>query len=110
MAEKKIGAVWTRVSTEEDSSLADQVSRAKEKLEVEGYIVPEDRILKANWGSENLSDCPEMKQLESWIKQNEIQAIGVFNTDFLHADSFERMSFGGLCKAHNVKMFSAQGK
>ena len=67
----KIAAIWARISTPEQMSLGNQTSRAKEKLEKEGYVVPSDRILAIDWSSPELSDCPEFQQLQGWIQRGE---------------------------------------
>ena len=48
---EKIAAIWARVSDPHQTSLPDQVNRAKTELESRGYIVPDDRILAASWTS-----------------------------------------------------------
>lgn len=61
----KIAAIWARVSSPGQTSLPDQVARAKEKLEREDYLVPKERILATDWTSPELFNCPEFQKLRS---------------------------------------------
>jgi hypothetical protein len=72
----KTGAIWARVSSPGQTSLPDQVARAKEKLESQGYLVPKERILQTDWTSLDLSNCPDFLKLYGWVTRKEIQAIG----------------------------------
>ena len=61
----KIAAIWARVSSPGQTSLPDQVARAKEKLEREGYLVPKERILATDWTSPELFNCPDFRSYAS---------------------------------------------
>ena len=79
----KIAAVWARISTPEQASLESQISRAKEKLENAGYIVPPDRILAVDWTSPELANCPDFQKLQWWIQSRQIQGLGILDLSLL---------------------------
>jgi len=106
----KIAAIWARVSTSGQTSLPDQVARAREKLQEKGYIVPEGRILAVDWSSLDLSNCPEFLRLYSWVTRKEIQAIGMLDRDRLHSDPIEaRLAFLSECRHSGVEVVLCQG-
>ena len=107
--ENRIGAVWARVSTEPQQSLDSQAARAKTELEKKGYIVPPDRILKVDWTSLDLFNCPQFKKLREWIKNGEIAALGILDRDRLNAQGLQRLVFLSECKEHGVELVLGQG-
>ncbi len=105
----KMAAVWARVSTEPQQSLDSQVARAKAELEKQGYIIPEERILKVDWTSLDLFSCPEFKQLMSWIQRREIGALGILDRDRLNAIGLQRLTFLSECRENDVNLVICQG-
>ena len=63
--DKPIAAIWTRVSTRDQMDLSPetQVSEVKPWLEDQGYEVPDDRIIKVHWTSQEVLDCPDLIRL-----------------------------------------------
>ncbi len=105
----KIAAVWARISTSDQTSLPDQIARAKEKLESLGYRVLPDRILAVDWTSLDLFNCPEFQQLYSWVKRKEIHAVGMLDRDRLQAEPTQRLAFLAECKEAEVEWVLCQG-
>jgi DNA invertase Pin-like site-specific DNA recombinase len=105
----KTAAIWARVSTSEQTSLPDQVARARERLEKEGYYIPNDRVLAVDWTSLELFDCPEFQRLRQWVKSKEIQAIGLLERDRLECKGLQRLIFLSECKEADVKLVICQG-
>jgi len=109
MTEKRIAAVWARVSTEEQQSLDSQVARAKAELEKKGYFVPDDRILKVDWTSLDLFHCPQFQDLHRWILNREVQGLGILDRDRLNAVGLQRLIFLSECKEQGVELVICQG-
>jgi len=105
----KIGAIWARISTPEQASLESQIVRAKAKLEAQGYTVPAERILAADWTSLDLFSCPCFQSLRQWVERKEIQAIGLLDRDRLEADGLQRLEFLADCRAAGVELVICQG-
>jgi len=105
----KIAAIWARVSSPGQTSLPDQVARAKAKLESEGYNVSPDRVLTVDWTSLDLFNCPEFLRLASWVRRGEIQAIGMLDRDRLHAEPSQRLAFLAECQEASVEWVICQG-
>jgi len=105
----KIAAIWARVSTSDQTSLPDQIARAKEKLESEGYFVPADRVLAVDWNSLNLFNCPEFQRLYGWVKRKEVSAIGMLDRDRLQAEPAQRLAFLAECRGAGVEWVICQG-
>jgi hypothetical protein len=106
---QKVAAIWARVSTKDQTSLPDQVARAKEKLAGKGYIVPKERILATDWTSPELFNCPDFQRLRQWVKAREIQAIGLLDRDRLEARGLQRLIFLSECKEAGVELVICQG-
>lgn len=104
-----IAAVWARISTTGQTSLPDQIARAKEKLESLGYVVPPDNILAVDWTSLDLFNCAEFQRLYSWVKRKEIHAIGMLDRDRLQAEPTQRLTFLTECREANVVWILCQG-
>jgi len=109
METKKVAGIWARVSTSGQTSLPDQIGRAKEKLEQKGYIVPADRILAVDWTSLDLFSCPEFQRLISWVKRQEIQGLGILDRDRLQAEGVQRLTFLAECRDAGVDLVICQG-
>lgn len=105
----KTAAIWARVSTELQQSLDSQVSRAKSELERRGYIVPPERILKVDWTSLDLFNCPQFQELRRWIQKKEIGALGILDRDRLNAQGLQRLVFLSECKENGVELVICQG-
>jgi len=104
-----IAGIWARVSTEPQQSLDSQVARAKLELEKKGYTIPPERILKVDWTSMDLSNCPQFKELHGWIQRKEIVALGIFDRDRLNAIGLQRLIFLSDCKEKGVELVVCQG-
>jgi len=109
MIEKRIGAIWARISTEPQQSLDSQVTRARAELEKKGYFTPHDRILKVNWTSLDLFHCPQFQELRRWILNREIEALGILDRDRLNAVGLQRLIFLSECKEQGVELVICQG-
>ena len=44
-------------------------------MEDQGYVVPDERVIGADWTSLAILDCPKMETLLSWVRHGEIHAI-----------------------------------
>jgi len=108
-ATNKIGAVWARVSRETQESLDSQVARAKAKLEERGYPVPPERVIKVDWSSLDLFNCPPFQELRGWITRKEIGALGILDRDRLDAIGLQRLVFLSECKENSVELVICQG-
>ena len=80
-----IAAVWARVSTlgQLDLSPETQVNEVKPWLEEQGFIVPDDRLFKVHWTSQEVLDCPQMNTLLDMARTGEVHAVGVIHDDRL---------------------------
>jgi len=94
------------VSTEEQQSLDYQVAEVKAWLESQGYCVPENRILKVHWTSLAILDCPEMQTLLSWVRNQEIDAIGTWHSDRLSGKPAHKVYILDQCQRHGVQFLS----
>lgn len=115
--ERKIAAVWARVSTDKQTSLPEQVAKAKAKAESEGYIVLDDLIFQVDFTSLALFDCPQFQTLWDLIdKRNSkwnvtrIDAVAMLNRDRLPANTNERMLVIGTAHNRGVKLLVAEGE
>ncbi|NVM22820.1 MAG: recombinase family protein [Desulfobacterales bacterium] len=104
-----IAAIWARISTEPQQSLASQVARAKAELEKRGYFIPHERILKVDWTSLDLFHCPQFQELRRWILSREIQGLGILDRDRLNAIGLQRLIFLSECKEQGVELVICQG-
>ena len=101
-----IAAIWARVSTEGQQSLDYQVAEVKAWLESQGYQVPENRILKVHWTSLAILDCPEIQTLLSWVRNQEIDAIGMWHSDRLSGKPAHKVFILDQCQRHGVQFLS----
>ena len=108
--EKPIAGIWWRESTKAQLELSPetQIKESREKLEAEGYVVPEDRIIGAVWHSLDTLDCPEMQTLLSWMRQGEIQAVGMINSDRLSGEMAHKLAIIDIAKKHGVMLIAVQ--
>ncbi|MFP3975713.1 MAG: recombinase family protein [Chloroflexota bacterium] len=106
MSDRRIAAIWARVSTEEQQSLDYQVADVKGWLESQGYEVPEGWVLKVHWTSLATLDCPEMQTLLSWVRNEDIDAIGIWHTDRLTGRPAHKVYILDLCQRNNVTVLS----
>jgi len=83
MSEKRIAAIWARVSTKDkqEPSLESQVADVKLWLEGQGWAVPPERVIVIHWTSKNILACPDMQRLLGWVKRSEVGAVGVLHLD-----------------------------
>jgi hypothetical protein len=107
----KEAAIWARVSTRDQAELSpeSQVERVRAKLEKEGCLIPPNRILKADWTSMDLFACPDFRRLQGWIRNREIQALGVLDRDRLNAQGLQRLTFLAECRDNGVEVVVCQG-
>lgn len=105
----KVGAIWARISTEPQQSLDSQVARAKAEPEKRNYIVAPERILKVDWTSLDFFRCPEFQKLRNWIRDREIDTLGILNRDRLNAIGLQRLVFLSECKDTGIELVICQG-
>jgi hypothetical protein len=107
----KPAAILARVSTvgQRELSLESQVDRAMTKLRSLGYEVPPNRIIKVDWTSLSLFDCPEFQMLRGWVVGKEIGALGILDRDRLNAQGLQRLIFLSECKNAEVQLVICQG-
>jgi len=111
MTNRRIAAVWCRVSTHDqrELSLDSQDVAVKDVLQSQGFEVPTDYVLKVDWSSLDLMSCPEFLQLRRWIAEGKIQAVGTFDRDRLQAQGLQRLVFLSECQDNGVEVVTAQG-
>ncbi|GAI24554.1 unnamed protein product, partial [marine sediment metagenome] len=107
--EKKIAAIWARVSSPGQTSLPDQVARAKAELEKQGFTVPEEFIITTEWTSLDLFSCPKFLRLAGLVRRKEIQGIGMLDRDRLHAEPSQRLAFLAESRGAGVQWVICQG-
>ncbi len=105
---RPIGAIWWRTSTkaQTESSPETQIREAREMLEAQGYSVPDDYIIGADWHSLSILDCPKMETLLGWVRHGEIQAIGMYHGDRLAGNPGQKMFIVDLCERQGVKLLA----
>ena len=103
-----IGAVWWRTSTKGQTELspATQIKEAKVMLEDQGYVVPDERVIGADWTSLAILDCPKMETLLSWIRHGEIHAIEMYHGDRLAGNPGQKMFIIDLCERYDAKLLA----
>lgn len=111
MTEPKIAALFARVSTHDqrELSLDSQEAAVRRMLEDLGYQVPNWAVLKVDWTSLNLAECPEFQRLKRWIEDGTVAAVGVLDRDRLQAHGLQRLVFLSECKERGVKVHTVQG-
>jgi hypothetical protein len=109
--EMKIAAIFARVSSsgQRELSLDTQVDRASSRLQAQGYHAPADRILKIDWTSLDLFNCPEFQMLRKWVLNKEVAALGILDRDRLNAQGLQRLIFLTECKDAGVELVICQG-
>ena len=107
-AAKLRAAIWWRTSTkaQTESSPETQIREAREMLEAQGYSVPDDYIIGADWHSLSILDCPQMETLLGWVRHGEIQAIGMYHGDRLAGNPGQKMFIVDLCDRYGVKLLA----
>ena len=104
----KIAAIWARVSSpgQEDPSLDGQVNEVKPWLEKEGWIVPDNKIIKVVWGSLEVLTCPQIEVLLDWARKGLIEAVGLWHIDRLSGEPADKLSIVKELRRFNVKILS----
>ena len=107
---KPKAAIWWRESTKAQLELSPetQIKESRAKLEAEGYVVPDDRIIGAVWHSLDTLECPEMQTLLSWMRQREVQAVGMINSDRLSGEMAQKLAIIDIAKKHGVTLIAVQ--
>ncbi len=110
--QRPFAAVWWRVSTASQLDMSPEVQQteATKLLESEGYHVPDQYVLGADWSSPEVMDCPEMQELLALVEVGAIHAVGVYHPDRLAAKPAHRLIFRNICEQQNVKLFTANGQ
>ena len=111
MNDKRVAAIWCRVSTHDqrELSLDSQEVAVRKVLEAEGYRVPDHLVVKVDWSSLDLMSCPEFQQLRRWIADGTVQAVGTFDRDRPQAQGLQRLIFLSDCSDQNVQILTVQG-
>jgi hypothetical protein len=89
-----------------DLSPETQVSEVKPWLEEQGYEVPDDRIIKVHWSSQEVLECPEMIRLLEWVRNGDIQAVGVIHDDLPAGTPGSKVIILDQCERAGVKVLS----
>lgn len=107
----KPAAILARVSTpgQRELSLDTQVDKALGKLKGLEYEVPPERIIKVDWTSLDLFNCPHFQMLRGWVLGREISALGILDRDRLNAQGLQRLLFLSECKDAGVELVICQG-
>ena len=107
---KPTAAIWWRVSTaaQIDLSPDTQIKESAALLEAEGYSVPKEYIVGADWHSLNTLDCPEMQKLLGWMRTGEIQAVGMINSDRLSGEMAHKLAIMDIAKKAGVRLLAVQ--
>jgi DNA invertase Pin-like site-specific DNA recombinase len=111
MMDRKIAAIWCRVSTSDqrELSLDSQEVAVRKALENQGYQIPPDYVLKVDWSSLDLMSCPEFQQLRRWVADGSVNAVGTLDRDRLQAQGLQRLIFLSECRDLGVPMVTVQG-
>jgi len=109
---KPIALIWWRVSKAHQMELSPetQVQHARALLEELGFVVPDEYILGADWSSEEIMDCREMRQLLDLLQSGAIHAVGVYHPDRLAARPVDRLFFRTVCEQNKVKLVTCYGQ
>ncbi len=109
---KQKAAIWWRVSTGDQLELSPQtqVSDARTLLNSEGFIVPDEFVLGADWSSPEIMKCPEYQQLFRLVDQRRTHAIGVYNPDRLAARPADRLFLRAMCEKSGISVHSVYGE
>jgi hypothetical protein len=111
MINRKVAAIWCRVSTHDqrELSLDSQEKAVRKTLEAQGYETPPEYVLKVDWSSLDLMSCPEFQQLRHWIANGTVQAVGTLDHDRLQAQGLQRLIFLSECQDRGVQIVTVQG-
>ncbi len=107
---KKIAAIFARVSDpkQEEPSLDRQVAIVKTWLEEQGFIVPENKIIKVVWTSKKILNCPQMQTLLDWVKTGQVQAVGMTHLDRLSARPAHMCQIFEMMKEANCQLLAKE--
>lgn len=102
----KIAAIFARVSSpgQEAQSPEGQVAEVKPWLEEQGWIVPEDKIVKVVWSSLDMLRCPETELLLNWARNGDIGAIGLWHIDRLSGEPADKLILKKEFDRHGVTL------
>lgn len=106
--ENRTAAIWARVSSpgQRDLSLDSQIAEVKPWLESQGYIVPDNRIIRAVWTSLDVLSCPDAQVLLDWIRKGEIAALGIYHGDRLSGKPSHKALLLEQCHKYGVTVLS----
>ena len=107
----KIGAIWARVSTNNQKEISPdgQVERVRGMLEGLGITVPPENVFKVVWSSTDLRTCPHFQKLVSLMRKRQIGTIGMLDRDRIEAQGLQRLNFIANCKENAVELAVYQG-
>ena len=103
-------AIWWRISTRSQLELSPetQIKEARVLLEAQGYTVPEEYIIGAEWHSLDTLRCPQLQTLLSWVNQSKIQAIGMINSDRLSGEMAQKLAIMDMTEKKGVRLLAVQ--
>ena len=104
-------AVWWRVSTDsQDTSPDTQIADALGLAKSEGYHVPPDYIIGADWHSLSVWSSPPMDKLKALILQRSINAVFLYDADRGPSKPLHRLMFQALCEDNGVDVRCVHGQ
>jgi site-specific DNA recombinase len=103
-------AIWWRVSTRNQLELSPetQIKESRALLEANGYSVPEEYVIGAEWHSLDTLQCPQLQTLLSWVNKGEIQAIGMVNSDRLSGEMAQKLAIMDMAEKKKVRLLAVQ--
>ena len=107
---KPISAIWWRVSRPEqlEGSPEDQINQSRALAESEGYTVPDEYVIGADWHSLDTLECPEMQTILGWIRRHEVHGISMINSDRLSGEMAQKLAIMDISKKNDVKLMAVQ--
>ena len=82
-------------------------AEVKTWLEEQGFLVPDDRIIRVDWTPQEVMDYPAMNdKLLPWVRSGEAQAIGVIHDGRLACTPESRVIMLDTCQQHGAKVVS----
>ena len=108
----KTGAIWWRVSRDDQKEISPdtQIGEALAMAQAEGFVVPEENILGADWHSLSVWDSPAMEQLKQLIRTQVIQGVFMYEPDRSPSKPVHRLLFRALCQENGVSIRCRHGQ
>ncbi|MEE9262765.1 MAG: recombinase family protein, partial [Dehalococcoidia bacterium] len=112
MIDSKIGAIWWRVSSDDqlETSPDTQIQEALALAQQEGYQIPQEHILGTDWHSLSVWESPPMERLKELVRTHAIKGIFMYDADRGPSKPAHRLLLRALCEEHGVKIRCRYGQ